>query len=166
MLATAALVAPYTVVPGIPRCALIDAFRTIAEPLDISGIAFCTVKKTPFILMPTVSSKNASVLFEGDKLANAGVDEQGINAAKTLVDLLHRGLDIRQFAGVRSDREGSVTGAPPSAHSARMHSQRHGSSHNTGSVRLVVGRQSGRWHRRWRAVHFGLRRFQERHVST
>ena len=38
MLITPALVAPYTVVPGMPRCALIDALSTMADSLPGLGI--------------------------------------------------------------------------------------------------------------------------------
>src|SRR5262245_47055248 len=61
ILTTAAFVAPYTVVPGRPMWALIEAFKTTAEPRAIRGSAFWTVKKAPFRLIVTISSNTASV---------------------------------------------------------------------------------------------------------
>src|SRR5262245_32363948 len=86
MLTTAALVAPYTEVLAMPRWALIDPLSTIAEPFDISGIAFWTVKKTPFMLISTLIKDLFGDLFEGHKFRNARVNEHGVNTPETFFD--------------------------------------------------------------------------------
>ena len=86
-----------------------DALRTTAEPLGIRDTAFCTVKKTPFILMLTMSSNTGSVTWsKGEEFRHAGVYEKGVDAPEAFADLLHGGFDIRQPAGVGLNGEDSV----------------------------------------------------------
>jgi len=89
MLITAALLEPYTVVPGTPRCTLIEAFSTIAEPLGINADCFLDSKEDALrIDIHGFIKQLFGNLFEGNKLHDAGVNEQGINASKAFADFL------------------------------------------------------------------------------
>jgi hypothetical protein len=56
-----ALLAEYTDPVGMPFTAPIEPVSTIEAPFDMSGRAFCTVKKTPFRLVSWIRSQSASV---------------------------------------------------------------------------------------------------------